>query len=120
MQDPFIALLPPNRPDIHTPLTWNDLHKHPLITSSSDCCKIICARLRSAQPPVEVDYFIANDSTAVSMTRQGLGITILPRLATQPIPAGVRTAELPFQIARPLGLSWLKKYATYPGNLCVF
>lgn len=110
MDDPFVALLPPG--DRQTPnadqLTWEDLRKQPLITSSSDCCRSIFAFLQAAQPPIEIDYLIANDSTAVSMTRQGLGISILPKLAAQPIPAEVHIAQLPFSLARPLGISWPK------------
>ncbi len=110
MEDPFIALLPPgDRPASVVPqLTWEDLRKQPLITSSSDCCKIVMPFLQQAQPPLEIAYLIANDSTAVSMTRQGLGITILPKLATHPIPPGVQIAQLPFSLARPLGINWPK------------
>ena len=107
MEDPFVALLPPNQPDLRTTLTWADLRKYPLITSSSDCCKDIPNWLSQVQPPIEVDYFISNDSTSVSMTRQGLGITLLPKLAAQPVPPAVRIAALPFSESRPLGISWL-------------
>ncbi len=116
MDDPFIALLPPNRPDLRSQLTWDDLHKCPLITSSSDCCRVIRAHLQAAEPPIAVDYLIANDSTAVSMTRQGLGITLLPKLAAQPIPTEVITAQLPFEIARPLGISWLRDTLLTPAT----
>lgn len=110
MEDPFIALLPPNY-IIHNQseqLTWEDLQKHPIITSNKDCCRVMLPFLQQCQPPIEVAYFIDNDSTAVSMTRQGLGISIMPRLAAQPIPPQVRTALLPFSLARPLGISWPK------------
>ncbi len=116
LEDPFVALLPPG--DRQTcsaaQLTWDDLRKQPLITSSSDCCRIVFSFLQQAEPPIEIDYLIANDSTAVSMTRQGLGISILPRLAAQPIPEEVRIAQLPFSIARPLGISWLKESLLSP------
>jgi DNA-binding transcriptional LysR family regulator len=111
MEDPFIALLPPG--DIHAmlgaQLTWNDLRSQPLIVSSGDCCRVVRSLLQQCQPPIEIAYLIANDSTAVSMTRQGLGISIMPKLAAQPIPPEVRTAQLPFNKARPLGISWLKE-----------
>ncbi|MGB3791054.1 MAG: LysR family transcriptional regulator [Phormidesmis sp.] len=116
MEDPFIALLPPNRPEIPSQLSWDDLRQHSLITSSSDCCKSIAMHLQQAHPPVEIDYLIANDSTAVSMTRQGLGITLLPELAARPIPDKVRVAQLPFQITRPLGISWLKDTLLTPAT----
>lgn len=116
MDDPFIALIPPNRPDLQTQLTWENLRQYPLITSPNECCKVIATHLRAAKPPIAVDYLIANDSTAVSMARQGLGIAILPKLAAQPIPQEVRTARLPFDIARPLGLSWLRKTLLTPAT----
>ncbi|MEM6450120.1 MAG: LysR family transcriptional regulator [Cyanobacteria bacterium P01_D01_bin.105] len=116
MEDPFIALLPPDRPDLPTQLTWQHLREQPLITSSSDCCKELIDHLQAAQPTVEIEYFISNDSTAVSMTRQGLGISLMPELAAQPIPAQVRVAQLPFQMVRPLGLSWLKNTLLTPAT----
>ncbi len=116
MEDPIIALLPPNRSDISSQLSWDDLRQHPLITSSSDCCKSLVARLQQVSPPIKVDYFIANDSTAVSMTRQGLGITLLPELATRPVPNKVRVASLPFNITRPLGISWLEDSLLTPAT----
>ncbi|MGD1865638.1 MAG: LysR family transcriptional regulator [Phormidesmis sp.] len=124
MEDKFIALLPPSFKNIQSPadaaalprLTWADLRAETLITSSSDCCIVVCDRLKQCQPPIAVDYLISNDSTAVSMTRQGLGITLLPELAAQPIPKEVRIAELPFDISRPLGISWLKNTLHTPAT----
>jgi len=116
MEDPFIALLPPDRPDLPMQLSWQHLREQPLITSSSDCCKEIIEQLQAAQPPVEIDYLIANDSTSVSMTRQGLGIALLPKLATQPIPQQVRVAQLPVKMVRPLGLSWPKETLLTPAT----
>lgn len=116
MDDPFVALIPPNRPDIPDSLTWEDLRQHALITSPNECCKVVSTHLKAAKPPISVDYLISNDSTAVSMARQGLGIAILPQLAAQPIPKEVRIAQLPFNIARPLGLSWLSKTLLTPAT----
>lgn len=116
MDDPFIALIPPGSSEIKDPITWSDLYKHPLITSSSDCCKELRTHLRTVRPPLEIDYLIANDSTAVSMTRQGLGITLMPELAAQPVPSKVRIAQLPFTMARPLGISWLRETLLTPAT----
>ncbi len=116
MEDLFIALLPPNAPKTKRQLSWNDLRSYPLITSSSDCCTIMRSHLMQAQPPIEVGYLISNDSTAVSMTRQGLGITLLPELAAQPIPREVRVAHLPFKVTRPLGISWLRDTLLTPAT----
>lgn len=112
MEDPFIALVPQG--DYPNPLTWETLRAQPLITSSSDCCREVLSFLKQASPPIEVTYRIANDSTAVSMTRQGLGVSILPKLAAQPIPAEVNVAQLPFSFSRPLGISWYKNALLTP------
>lgn len=128
MEDPFIALLPPTyqqlkgevgpaiAPNGKITLTWEDLHRYPLITSSSDCCLVLCDHFKQVQPSVEFAYLISNDSTAVSMTRQGLGITLLPKLATQPVPKEVKVANLPFSMTRPLGISWLKSTLLTPAT----
>ena len=116
MEDPIVALLPPNRLDIPSQLSYDNLRQESLITSSSDCCKSITAHLQQASPPIKIDYFIANDSTAVSMTKQGLGITLLPELATRPVPSEVRVAQLPFNITRPLGISWLSNTLLTPAT----
>lgn len=116
MEDLFIALLPPSFEATSNQITWSDLQTYPLITSSNDCCTVIRQHLREATPPIEVDYLISHDSTAVSMTRQGLGITLMPELAAQPIPSEVRMTNLPFSITRPLGISWLKDALLTPAT----
>lgn len=117
MEDPFIALVPAG--DYPNPLTWDTLRSEPLITSSSDCCRTILTFLKQANPPIEVAYLISSDSTAVSMTRQGLGITILPKLAAQPIPPEVGVAQLPFSMSRPLGISWHKSALLTPATFAL-
>ncbi|MEL6489478.1 MAG: LysR family transcriptional regulator [Cyanobacteria bacterium J06634_6] len=116
IEDGFIALLPPNYSPATHRLTWDDLHTAALITSSSECCHVVRNHLKQAQPPIAMDYLIANDSTIVSMTRQGLGIALMPELAAQPVPDEVRIAELPFQISRPLGISWLRDTLLTPAT----
>ncbi len=116
MEDLFVALLPPSFPRSATLLTWSDLYSYPLITSSNDCCSVVRDLLRQAQPPITADYLIAHDSTAVSMTRQGLGISLMPELAAQPIPREVRVARLPFKVTRPLGISWLRDTLLTPAT----
>ena len=95
------------------------LRTQPVITSSSDCCRVVLPLLKQANPPIEVAYLISSDSTAVSMTRQGLGITILPKLAAQPIPKEVQVAQLPFELVRPLGISWHKSALLTPATFAL-
>ncbi|MBE9078005.1 LysR family transcriptional regulator [Romeria aff. gracilis LEGE 07310] len=109
LEDKYVALLPSNFGLKTSRLTWEDLQKHPIITSThGSCSKSIYQALQRAVPPVEVAYQIRNDSTTMSMVEQGLGIGILPMLAAQPIPPGVRWVHLPFVLTRWLGASWLR------------
>ena len=48
------------------------------------------------------------------MVQQGLGVAILPRLAAEPIPDGVRVCRLPFSLTRPIGASLLKEALQTP------
>ncbi|MEO0757219.1 MAG: LysR family transcriptional regulator [Cyanobacteria bacterium J06648_16] len=109
LDDPCIALLPPNCPITSDRLTWEDLYQHPLITSVHSSCTARIDRIfKQVVPPLEVTYRIRTDSTIVGMVRQGLGIAIMHRLAAEPVPEDVRIVELPFQVSRPMGASWPK------------
>ena len=109
LDDPCIALLPPNIAIDSTHLTWENLYQNPLITSvHSSCTQRIDRILKQVVPPIEVAYRIRTDSTIVGMVNQGLGIAIMHRLAAEPVPEGVRIVELPFQVSRPMGASWPK------------
>lgn len=109
INDPCIGLLPPNFP-IETPhLSWEHLHNYSLITSiHGSCTHGINRALKQAVPPIAAAYRVRTDSTIVGMVSQGLGIGLLHELSAQPIPQDVRVAQLPFQLFRPLGVSWPK------------
>jgi DNA-binding transcriptional LysR family regulator len=56
---------------------------------------------------LDIAYEIREDSTMVSMVAQGLGTAILPRLAAEPIPAGVQVCYLPVPLERVIGAAIL-------------
>ena len=74
----------------------------------ASCTNRIHRALKQVVPPIEVDYRVRTDSTIVGMVTQGLGIGLMHQLSAHPIPENVRVMQLPFQIFRPLGASWLK------------
>ena len=43
------------------------------------------------------------------MVQQGLGIALMPELASRPVPDGVQVCRLPFTTSRPIGASLLKE-----------
>ena len=109
MQDEFVALFPPTFKSKHKRLTWEELAHHPMIMPPetdatmlqfyTHCLKFNCT--------LNVAYRVNTDSTIVSMVARGLGAAVLPRLAAEPIPAGVQVFSLPTPIYRIIGIAVL-------------
>lgn len=109
LRDDYIALLPPHYSLGDTRLTWEQLASYPLILSTNNCCfNLIQRYLKTSPHPMNVAYEVREDSTIVSMVLQGLGVSILPRLAAEPVPAGVKIAVLPGSLERIIGAIVLK------------
>jgi DNA-binding transcriptional LysR family regulator len=64
--------------------------------------------------PLKVAYEVNEDSTIVSMVVQGLGAAILPRLAAEPLPAGVQVYSLPVPLERVIGVAILSNVLHTP------
>lgn len=103
LKDEYLVLLP-EQVSAPTQLTWADLERYPLIlpTVGGDCRTLIDDYLRSVNHPLTPTYEISEDSTATNMVSQGLGITIMGKLAAQPIPPGVQTRSLPVKFHRTM------------------
>lgn len=102
MRDEYIVLLPP---DAHVPagqLTWEQLAAYPLIMPprTDYCSTLIRAHLTRLGQPIDAAYEIQEDSTIVSMVMQGLGATIMARLAAEPLPPDARIYHLPVRLER--------------------
>jgi DNA-binding transcriptional LysR family regulator len=107
-QDEYLVLLPPQAivPD---PITWADLAKYPLIMppSSDYCALLIWGHLARLNQSFQAAYEIMEDSTIVSMVSQGLGITIMARLAAEPLPPEIQVRSLPVALERTIRVSTL-------------
>ncbi|ACO46611.1 LysR family transcriptional regulator [Deinococcus deserti] len=57
---------------------------------------------------------ITQDSVTLSLVSHGLGVTIMPRLALQPLPPGLVALPLPQPLMRPLALAVLPHRAGLP------
>lgn len=109
LRDDYIALLPPHYPLRETQLPWEQLASYPLILSTNNCCLNLIKRyLKKSPHPMNVAYEVREDSTIVSMVSQGLGASILPRLAAEPVPLGVKICALPGSLERIIGAIVLK------------
>ena len=108
LRDQYVALLPPNAEISSNTPTWEQLAAYPLILSTVNACYLpINNYLKASQYPVKVAYQVSEDSTIVSMVEQGLGAAIMPRLAAEPLPLGVRVCNLPVSLERVIGVAVL-------------
>lgn len=102
MRDEYVVLLPPDAHVPHGQLTWEHLATYPLIMPSQNdyCSVLIRAHLTRMGQSLKAAYEIQEDSTIVSMVMQGLGATIIARLAAEPLPADARIYHLPVRLER--------------------
>lgn len=109
LRDEYLVLIPPNYAIKQEPLTWEDLATYPLILSpeGDSCRELFLHHLTSLGKSLKPTYEVREDSTIVSMIRQGLGVGIIPRLAAEPIPIGIQTRSLPNPLERVIGVAIL-------------
>lgn len=120
LQDDYVVLLPPDAPWEKKQLTWQELASYPLIISTTKCCSTVFRPyLQRSQVPLKIAYEIREDSTILSMVSQGLGAAILPRLAAEPIPAGIKMCFLPVPLKRVVEVATLKN-ANHPPAVFAF
>ncbi|MBD2058546.1 LysR family transcriptional regulator [Oculatella sp. FACHB-28] len=105
MRDEYVVLLPPKLQRPETPLTWEELATYPMIMTSGqsklDYCSVLTRQhFAELGQPINIAYDIQEDSTSVGMVERGLGVTVLPRLATEPLPPEIQVCSLPVPLYR--------------------
>lgn len=116
LRDEYVVLFPPQF-DAPDTVTWDDFQICPMIMPIDDdaCATLIYQHFAAHRQPVKAAYKIREDSTAVSMVMQGLGVTIIARLAAEPLPAGVQVRYLPVSLERVISVSTLANALHPPG-----
>jgi DNA-binding transcriptional LysR family regulator len=109
MRDEFVVLFPPGPQPNSSRLTWSDLTRHPLIMppKGCDCDALVGAHCAQYGITLHATYQIHSDATIVNMVAKGLGATISPRLAAEPIPTGVGVYSLPVPFFRVISAAVL-------------
>ena len=109
LRDEYVALLPPTANVTSPQVTWKQLATYPLIfeASGNDCYVRLRNYLQNCGISLPIAYEIGEDSTKVRMVAQGLGATILFRLAALPIPPEVKVCQLPVPLERIVGVAVL-------------
>jgi len=120
LQDEYIVLFPPSA-QLPDRITWADLARYPIIMPpSNDYCSIlIWGHLTRLEQTLKATYEIMEDSTIVSMVSQGLGATIIARLAAEPFPSEIQVRDLPDPLKRPIRVATLAS-ALHPPAVYAF
>ncbi|MBD2104481.1 LysR family transcriptional regulator [Leptolyngbya sp. FACHB-261] len=105
LRDEFVALLPP-APRQEAPLTWEQLAEYPMIVNLRSPLhnQTVNDHLSQFGQTLRVDYEVREDSTILSMVKQGLGATVIAQLAAEPIPAEIQVKSLPVPLERVIGI----------------
>jgi DNA-binding transcriptional LysR family regulator len=109
LHDEYVVLLPSSFKVTNSILTWEQLSIYPLVMFAEGDLHdgevyAHCAAFGKTLTPT---YHVSADSSIVSMVAQGLGITIMPRLAAEPIPASVQVYSLPVPLFRVIWVAVL-------------
>jgi DNA-binding transcriptional LysR family regulator len=96
------------------PLDWASIRDKPFILCVGGCNKRIRAHWETHSGPLEQAFRIHEDSVILGMVAQGLGISVLPRLAIQPLPPGVRATPLPTPLERRISLAVTRRRLATP------
>jgi DNA-binding transcriptional LysR family regulator len=118
--DHYVALVPAKFFPDTVRLTWQQLASRPIIISSyQDCSRWIDSYVRQAETSLTIAHRMRSDSTIVGMVLQELGFGILPRMAAEPIPNGVRMCQLPEPLHRTIAVSVLANALHTPATFAL-
>lgn len=118
--DEFLALLPPSFQPTGAQLTWEELLAQPLIMPPTTAMmQQVYDHAHRFGYRLRVSYQVQTDGAIVSLVAQGLGATVLPRLAAEPIPPNVKVYSLPVPLERSIGVAVLAE-ALHPPAVYAF
>ncbi|HEY9622833.1 MAG TPA: LysR family transcriptional regulator [Crinalium sp.] len=108
LRDEYVVLFPP-RIDVPDTITWDDLRAYPMIVPPEDdsCHALIFQHFSRLAQPIRAAYTIREDSTIVGMIMKGLGISVMARLAAEPLPPEVQVRDLPVPLERIISVTTL-------------
>lgn len=110
LTDEFVVLLPPHTTLKDGQLTWDNLTEQPLIMppASDIMMRPVYEHINALGYWLNIVNEVKTDAAIVKLVAQGLGSSILPRLAAEPIPADVGIYSLPVPLERQIGIAVLE------------
>jgi DNA-binding transcriptional LysR family regulator len=108
-RDEFVVLLPPGSIADNVSLSWEQLAEYPMIVNLRSPLhnKTVSAHFLQFGQTLKIDYELREDSTILSMVKQGLGASVIARLAAEPIPEEIEVRSLPVPLERVIGVAIL-------------
>ncbi|SMB85832.1 LysR family transcriptional regulator [Deinococcus hopiensis] len=104
LDDEYWAVFPIRRGK--RPVQWSELREQPLLLPpDSSCYTAIRAHLATHLGQEYSVLEIADDDVIFSMVEHGLGLTVMPRLATLPLRDGLVALPLPNPVHRSIGVA---------------
>ncbi|MGG6238842.1 LysR family transcriptional regulator [Nodosilinea sp. AN01ver1] len=109
LENAYVALFPPAFKAAGPQITWAEVAQHPLIMPPADriMMRDVYDHVQAHGYSLNVVSEVETDTTIVNLVAQGLGATILPRLAAEPIPERVQVFDLPEPLVRIIGAAVL-------------
>lgn len=109
VENAYIALFPPTFKAAGPQITWAEVAQHPLIMPPADriMMRDVYDHFQAHGYQLNIVSEVETDTTIVNLVAQGLGATILPRLAAEPIPERVQVFDLPEPLVRIIGAAVL-------------
>lgn len=109
LENAYVALFPPDFRPKGLQLTWAELADYPLIMPPAGriMMRDVYDHVQASGYKLNVVSEVETDTTIVNLVAQGLGATILPRLAAEPIPERVQVFALPDPLVRVIGAAIL-------------
>jgi DNA-binding transcriptional LysR family regulator len=109
LENEYVALFPSSFQPAGASLTWAELADYPLIMPPADRVMMqeVYGHGQAHGISLNVASEVETDTTIVNLVAQGVGATILPRLAAEPIPPQVQVFSLPDPLLRMIGVAVL-------------
>lgn len=109
LENEYLALLPPQVKTAGPAPTWAELTAQPMIMPPVGrvMMRDVYDHIQRHGHSLNVVSEVETDTTIVNLVAQGIGATILPRLAAQPIPDAVQVFSLPIPLSQDIGVAVL-------------
>lgn len=116
LNDPYVAVLPAAGWNRAAYVRLEDLIGQPFVLSGPRhlCAGPVAQALQRLDPSFQPAFEVSEDSTILNLVAQGLGVTVMPSLAIDTVPPGVRLVELQDPMSRVIGAAVLSSHLKVP------